>query len=195
MKNFAFIASTCALLLGGCSSTLTALRGDQDHIFDEFRTEIADLKHALHTTEVELKLLEDRFDNQEPAQKGAPAEVTSLQKKISSLEKSIDKINVDLRSLMTYANQTTTSLTQYKNQIQEIDKKLEEISKLRSTLSQISKGYTAAAEASSQSYRVKSGDSLEKIARKFQVSVESLKENNDLKSDKIVIGQELVISR
>lgn len=195
MKKVALITSTCALLLGGCSSTLTALRGDQDHVFDELRTEIADLKHALHTTEVELKLLEDRFDNQEPAQKGASADVASLQKKMSSLEKNIDKINVDLRSLMTYANQTTTSLTEYKNQIQEIDKKLEEIGKLRSTLSQFSKGYTVAAEASSQTYRVKSGDSLEKIARKFQVSVESLKENNDLKSDKIVIGQELVIAR
>jgi LysM repeat protein len=195
MKNLIVAASTCALLLGGCSSTLTALRGDQDHVFDEFRTEIADLKHALHTTEVELKLLEDRFDNQEPPQKGVSGDVASLQKKISSLEKSVDKINVDLKSLMTYANQTTTSLTQYKSQIQEIDKKLEEIGKLRSTLSQISKGYSASAETPSQTYRVKSGDSLEKIARKFQVSVESLKENNDLKSDKIVIGQELVITR
>ncbi len=194
------IALVCIPLLWGCTSTLTALRGNQDHLFEEMRTEIADLKHALHGTEVELKLLEEKFESREaeivssPSSKG---DVAALQRKIAFLEKTIDKMGVDLRSLMTYANQTTSSLTQYRDHIQEIDRKLDEVGKLRSTLTQISKSHSAPEAASSDAstnYRVKAGDSLEKIARKFHITIEVLKKDNHLSSDKIVVGQELIIS-
>jgi LysM repeat protein len=182
----------------GCTSTLTALRGNQDHhLFEEMKTEIADLKHELHGTEVELKLLEEKFENREAESISPKGDVAALQRKIVMLEKTIDKMGAELRSLMTYANQTTTSLTQYRDQIQEIDRKLGEVGKLRSTLTQISKNHSASEDApseSSKNYRVKSGDSLEKIARKFHVSIETIKRENHLSSDKIVVGQELLIS-
>jgi peptidoglycan endopeptidase LytE len=101
-------------------------------------------------------------------------------------------MGADLRSLMAYANQTTSSLSQYRDHIQEIDRKIEEVAKLRSTLTQISKTYSS--PESAPTYKVKSGDSLEKIARKHRVSVEALKRDNHLSSDKIVAGQELIIS-
>ncbi len=183
----------CTPLMWGCTSTLTALRGTNDHLYEEMKTEIADLKHALHGTEVEVKLLEERLES-----KGAEtskSDLGALQRKVALLEKTIDKMSGDLKSLMTYANQTTASLTEYRDQIQHIDKKLEEVNQLRLTLSQISKTYSHSEtpQTSSATYRVKSGDSLEKIARKFHVPVESLKRENNLSSDKIVIGQELMI--
>jgi LysM repeat protein len=183
----------CTPLMWGCTSTLTALRGNNDHLYEEMKTEIADLKHALHGTEVEVRLLEERLESKE-AETGK-GDVAALQRKIALLEKTIDKMSGDLKSLMTYANQTTASLTGYRDQIQQIDKKLDEVNKLRSTLSQISKTYSSpeAPQTSSAAYLVKSGDSLEKIARKFHVLVESLKRENNLSSDKIIIGQELMI--
>jgi membrane-bound lytic murein transglycosylase D len=42
-------------------------------------------------------------------------------------------------------------------------------------------------------YRVKSGDVLGSIARRFGVSVKELKKWNSLKSDRINIGQELTV--
>lgn len=42
-------------------------------------------------------------------------------------------------------------------------------------------------------YTVASGDSLSLIARKHQVTVQYLKEKNDLKSDTILVGQKLVL--
>lgn len=187
----------CTPLIWGCTSTLTALRGNNDHLFEEMRTEIADLKHSLHGTEVEVKLLEERLESREAENAAAgKGDIAALQRKLTLLEKTIDKMNTDLRSLMTYANQTTSSLTEYRGHIQEIDRKLEEVAKLRSTLSQISKTYSSpepSSEATSSTYRVRSGDSLEKIARKFQIPVEKLKKENNLLSDKIVIGQELNI--
>ena len=175
MKALALITT---LLLGGCTSNLTAFRGQESHLFEELKGDIADLKHTLHATEVELKLLEEKIENQELAQK-----------KIAAFEKSLDRLSGELKSLSAFATQTTTSLSQYRDHISEIDRKLSEISNLRATLSQISKSYTT----QEQTYQVKSGDSLEKIAKKFEISVETLKKNNHLTSDRIVIGQQLIV--
>jgi LysM repeat protein len=169
----------------GCTSNLVSLRGNQDHVIEELRTEIADVRHAVHGTEVEIKLLEEKLENQDAIKDDA-----SMQRKIASLEKTIEKMNGDLKSLMAYATQTTSSLTQYRDHILEIDRKLEEVTKLRSTLSQISKNHTA---QEAKRHRVKSGDSLEKIARLYSTSPEALKKENSLSSDRIIVGQELKI--
>jgi LysM repeat protein len=42
-------------------------------------------------------------------------------------------------------------------------------------------------------YKVKEGDTLEKIANDYDVTIDNIKEWNSLKSDKIIIGQELKI--
>src|SRR5579862_1408769 len=52
---------------------------------------------------------------------------------------------------------------------------------------------TGDAAGNGQSYTVKSGDSLTKIAGEFGVSVKSLRSFNSLKTDKIVVGQKLKI--
>lgn len=50
-----------------------------------------------------------------------------------------------------------------------------------------------AADAPAGGYEVKSGDSLEKIAKKFGVKIADLKSANSLSSDKIRVGQKLTI--
>jgi LysM repeat protein len=180
----------CTLLLTGCTSAFTAFRGNQEGAIDELRMEIADIKHALHGTDVEVKLLEERLEVAE-GEAAQSDETTTLKKKISALEKSVDKMSGEIRSLMNSSSQTTASLSQYHEHILTIDRKLDEISKLRSTLSHLSE--QARSYRSSVIYQVKAGDSLEKIARQNQVTVEALKRENKLSSDKIVIGQELSI--
>ena len=139
-------------------------------------------------------MLEEKFDSREAEAVSPKGDVAALQRKIATLEKTVDKMSGDLRSLMTYANQTTTSLSLYRDQIQEIDRKLSEVSKLRSTLTQMSKTYSAPEPTTTEkTYRVKAGDSLEKIARRLQITTEALKRENKLTSDKIVVGQELSI--
>ena len=49
------------------------------------------------------------------------------------------------------------------------------------------------AKAEGEIYVVEKGDVLGKVARKFKVSVAQLKKANNLKSDKILVGQKLVI--
>lgn len=181
-RAFLFLSALCC---GGCTSTLTALRGPQNSGVEEVRSELADLRHAVHGTEVEIKLLEERFENQESYQTTwVSDDVASLQKKIALLEKNLDKLTHDIRSLMAYASQTTTSLSQYKDQILELDRKIEEVPKLHSTL-----------RTSSSKYTVKAGDSLVKIAHKHHVTLDALKRENNLITDKIIVGQQLVIPK
>lgn len=52
---------------------------------------------------------------------------------------------------------------------------------------------TNGSAGSGQSYTVKSGDSLTKIAGEFGISVKALRSANSLKTDKIVVGQKLKI--
>jgi LysM repeat protein len=187
-----YFSFMCTLLLAGCTSSFTAFRGHQDSTMDDLRMEVADLKHALHATEVEVKILEERVEAAEGKATTVKIDETAdLKKKISALERSIDKINGEIRSLASYTSQTTASLSQYREQILMLDRKLDEVAKLRSTLSELSQ--SARQYESSATYRVKTGDSLEKIARKYQVSVEALKQENKLSSDKIIVGQELSI--
>jgi LysM repeat protein len=172
----------CTLLLVGCTSSFTALRGSQDSAINDLRMEIADLKHALHGTEVEVKLLEERMESAEGTLITTPTDDSAeLKRRIAVLEKNLEKFS-------NFATQTTAALTVYRQQISSIDSKLDEISKLRSTLSQLSQKPQQAS-----TYQVKPGDSLEKIARKFQISVDLLKQENNLSSDKIVVGQQLAI--
>ncbi len=186
---FVYSTLVCTLLLVGCTSSFTALRGNNDSAINDLRMEVADLRHALHGTEVEVKLLEERMEGAEGSIDNAK-ESTDLNRKISILEKNLDKLASELRALSHFSTQTTAALSSYRQQIGAIDSKLDEISKLRSTLTELSR---SASFVETASYQVRSGDSLEKIARKYQITVDALKRENNLSSDKIVVGQQLAI--
>jgi LysM repeat protein len=178
---------------------------------DELRIELDDLKHALNTTQVELRLLDERLGKQDKALTSVKgqnqgkeasslslltAQVSTLEKKVSTLERTLEKAANDLRTLSTSVNQTLSKLQNLETDLSTHDKRLEEVSKLKGTLTSISKaiGQRTTSEPSStptKSYRVKAGDSLEKIARLHHVSVDTIRKINNLSNDKIVVGQEL----
>lgn len=179
---------------------------------DELRVELDDLKHALKTTQVELNLLDERLKKQDNALtsvKGQTqgrdasslsllsAQVSSLEKKVSGLEKTLDKASNDLRTLSASVSQSLTKIQNLELDLSSHDKRLEEVSKLKGTLTSISKAISQRpsvdmpSSGSTKAYRVKAGDSLEKIARINRVSVDSIRKINNLSTDKIVVGQEL----
>jgi len=178
---------------------------------DELRLEIDDLKHALHTAHVELQLLDERLKKQDNAILGVKgqnlgkeahslsvltSQVLSLEKKISHFEKTLDKVTGDLRTLSHSANQTLAKIQSLETDLSLHDKRLDEVVKLKETLTSISKaiGQRPLPEISSSAtkpYRVKAGDSLEKIARNNHIPVDSIRKINNLPNDKIVVGQEL----
>jgi LysM repeat protein len=166
------------LLLCGCASQFAALRNDhsQDIALEELRVEVGDVKHTLHAQQVEIRLLEEKLE------KEGSSKVDALREEIALLERKITFLEKSQSHLTSHANQTSASLVQYRDQIVELDRRLE--GRARGGI-----GHTS----SSKTYKVVSGDSLEKIARLHHTTVPALKQVNHLSSDRIVVGQELQI--
>jgi LysM repeat protein len=167
---------------------------------DEFRIELDDLKHGLNAIQVEVNLLDERSkkpDRSLVQSKDSPlfsSQVVALEKKISQLEKTLEKAANDLRSLNTTTSQALSKIQELENNFISHEKRLDDVVKLKGTLASISQAISqrsAEAPSSNKTYRVKAGDSLEKISRNTHISVETLKKINHLASDKIVVGQEL----
>ncbi len=194
------------LLMASCNTHMAVLQQDKHDntvALNEMRSELADLKHALNNAQVEIQILEEQVQSQESLSKkmkpGASLPTDSrLEKRLAVLEQMQEKIHGDLKQLSSHANQTSTCLQQYSTKISEIEQNLERQrgdlkSSLKTFSSSLSTEITATSNPSSTSYKVKSGDSLEKIARNYKVSVDALKKANQLSHNKILVGQELII--
>lgn len=177
---------------------------------DELRIELDDLKYALKTTQVDLSLLDERLKKQDSSlghikthaqdkdvnsQNLLSSQINALEKKVVALEKTLEKAANDLRSLNSVLNQTLSKIQELEQSLASHEKRLDDVVKLKGTLTTISKAIhektSTEIPSSTTSYRVKAGDSLEKIARHHHTSVETIRNINHLPSDKIVIGQEL----
>ncbi len=176
----------------------------------EVQTNLDDVRHDLNCYQTEQQILDGRINSQENALlelkrqylEKQLSKIDNLFNQISVLEKKFDQLeNVnkatssDVQNLVQHANETSAALTQYREKIHEIEKtmqgqdqKFHEVSKLKNLLETLSNTHSDL-----QTYKVKSGDSLEKIAKLHDTHVEAIKRLNHLKEDLIVIGQELKI--
>ena len=192
------------LITAGCASQMaTAVQSsNQDFYVLEVQNELSEIKRQVSSHQVDLQILEEKLAKNAHAAKAPPHQnlsMTFLEKKIAELEKAQNKIISDLRELSSHANQTTSSLRQYAEKIHaceyqtaDMQERLGEIIKLKSTLSSITKAM-GNSSSSKKTHKVRSGDSLEKIARSHNTTIEEIKKLNGLTQDMILIDQELKV--
>lgn len=209
LKRFATLLFSISLLC--CLLPLQARqhRSSVDTTLDELRLELSDVKHELKGALVEINLLDERLRKQnQSSQPTSPllslkseitqlsSQIATLDRKTTQLEKLIEKVTTDLRNINTYTTQAYNQIASLEKQIALHDKRLSEISQLKGTLTSISKAISSkpSDEVTVKTYRVKAGDSLEKIARNHKTTTDTLKKLNHLQSDKIIVGQELKVS-
>lgn len=148
---------------------------------EDVRIALMDIRKAYSEQKIELELLQEKMKKSHSS--------NDLDTRIAQLEKTQEKILSDLRSLSGHANQTNHALTVLEKQVEQITEKIGEVVKLKSTLQTISKSIGS----NGKIHKVSPGDSLEKIARKYNTSVENIKQANGLQNHTIIIGQELRI--
>ena len=177
----------------------------------ELQTNLDDLRHDLNCFQTEMQILDGKIKHQEDSTQNIKqqhiekiqSKFENYSKQISSIENRLNQIDTkqkaivsDLSVISNFSNETNIALSQYKEKINELEnstvfnnKKIDEISNLKTTLLDLVKNI----KTDYFLYKVKPGDSLEKISKSNKVSVDTIKKLNDLSNDLIVIGQELKI--
>jgi len=208
-------ASLCIALLASFSSCspLRSSPNDEKHQLEltlhEVQTNLDDLRHDINCFQTEMQILDGRIKYYENALSSLKqhdlekqqakidllaAQIQTLEKKWIALEKNQSGELVDLETLSSHANETIAALAQFKGRIGELEEEIhlqnrrfDDVAKLRGHIENIAKGFTGEFKI----YRVKPGDSLEKIARAHKTAVDKIKKLNGLDQDLIVVGQEL----
>jgi len=179
---------------------------------NKVRTDIEDIKHDLNTYEIEHHILEGKLSDQEQSLSSLQrdtiesysskldavlGELSALHTDIDSVKKKQKQLLGDISELSSHSNDTTNALTQYKGKIEALEKLIEaqegkfaQIAGLKNTLNEIAEFHKA---NQYKQYVVRTGDSLEKIAKKFHTSVEEIKRINNRTNDLIIVGEEIQV--
>lgn len=202
------------LFLASCSPLKTSPNDERYQLeltLREMQTNLDDVKHDINCFQTELQILDGRIkysentlaslkqhdlEKQQAKIDQLMAQMQALEKKWLGFEKNQKHDSGELSNLSSFASETSASLTQFKARIGELEqeihsqnRKFDELAKLRGHIENLAKGVSGDFKL----YRVKSGDSLEKIARAHKTTVEKIKKYNLLEQDLIVVGQELKI--
>lgn len=196
-------------------SPLKSSPNDEKHQLElrlhEMQTNLDDVKHGINCFQTELQILDGRIkyyeqtfaslkphdlEKQQAKLDQLSLQVQALEKKWASCDKIQQKDTQELREISSHAHETTSALSQFRDRIGELEQEIlaqnrrfDELAKLKGHIESLSKGISGEVKL----YKVKAGDSLEKIARTHKISVEKIKKLNDLDHDLIVVGQELKI--
>lgn len=178
---------------------------------------LQNLSYSVNNQDQEIASLKQKIANQESVLDSMHAEVTSLIKaakesqkstsstvdtRLKAMEKNIDKLVADLKQFKKHANDSSSSFSEIQKKLEQQQEvsalQAQQIKELESALRLLASAMQAKTSGSSKvtsgsEYRVKSGDSLEKIAKDHGTTTDAIKKANNLSKDVIYPGQKLEI--
>ncbi len=177
---------------------------------------VQNMSYNISNQDKELAYLKQKIQNQESTLDSMHNEVSSLIKaakesqkstgaevstKLKGMEKNIDKLVSDLKQFKKHANETSSSFKEIQKTLaeqQEITSlQARQIKELETALRHIATALqTKASDSiidSNGMYHVKSGDTLDKIAKAHGTTIDAIKKENNLSKDIIYPGQKLQI--
>lgn len=206
-----------AILLGFSSVSAAPNNGNANPL-QQVREVVNTLRHELSNQEAELRMCEQRINNQEDTisslrqdvldtsqtlRDSIKSQTTSLFERLGSLESSNKVLASDIELLRKHANDTTAALEMCKQKFSDLDKSLQlqhqNTENLHAALKSITEALQikenvasiASVEDATKAYRVKPGDTLEKVARANKTTIKAIKELNNMRNDKIIVDQVL----
>src|SRR3990167_1081276 len=213
MRNRVPIFCLLPLLITSCAPLRTSPH-DEKHQWElklhEVQTHLDDLKHDINCFQTELQIIDGKiryYENSLVALKEQDLgkqrdhleqigkELRLLTQKWSSLEQVRTGEKEELSQLAIHANETHMALSQFKGRLQELEqsiivqnRRFEELGKIKSSLEAVAKSLKT---TTPKSHKVKSGETLEKIATLYHTKVDRIKKINNLSIDLIVLDQQL----
>lgn len=183
MTNKAFFVFLffCSQLLGAPS------RSDIQYELQNLQSELQMVFARMETQENLIATLRQEIESTLNITKG---QSSGLSGKFTDMDTASKALSKDIISLRDHFNQT----------IQQVDKLSKDVERHSKNIKQLEIAMKAIIEAcapekeiSIAGYKVKSGDSLEKIAKEHSTTPKKIKELNNLKNDNIFAGQNLVL--
>ena len=167
--------------------------------------EIRTFEHKLESFQSILEGVQDQLQDATASQKEQiKGSSNALEVKISALEAAVKGLNADLLQLKTHANESTSAIQGYKKALLDYEQRfkvqnqnIENLSAALQTILdalQIKSDTSVVSDAGLKVYKIKNGDSLDKIAKTTGVSVKEIMRINNLSSDRIVVGKTLKLS-
>lgn len=178
---------------------------------------IETLRHQVSNQEIEIRTFEERLENFHAILDGLQEQIKTaatvskdqnknlsnqVDIKIASLEAAAKGLSADIQQLKNHANETTAflevcrkALSEYEQRFKIQNQNMEHLTQAIQTVLEALQMKTDASLAGDigKTYKVKSGDSLDKIAKKHGTTVKELMRINNMNSDKIVVGKTLKI--
>ena len=174
------------------------------------------LAHRLAACETEMEMLKNSIATQEVSREALEKEVSQMLKaaresvkdaseqsgsRQKNFDKTLDKLTGDLKQLKSHCNDLSSIVNDLSKTVSNLKEGASAQALVVKELEQAMRGLTLAlggkgtvkGDGSGAIHVVRSGDSLEKIARQYGMSISELKELNNLKSTTIRTGQELLV--
>lgn len=158
------------------------------------------LKNSISTQEQSREALEKEVSGLLRATRDSLTESRDRSSQQSkSIEGTLEKLTTDLKQLKTHSNELSSTVNELSKTLQNMKESAQQQGQAIRELEQAMRSITLAmggkgtTNGKATTYAVKSGDSLEKIARAHGMTLNEIKELNSLKSTTIRPGQELQV--
>jgi LysM repeat protein len=208
------LASCSTMLSGAPAPTYSPyLREINDHVAElryqvaNSDTELSILREKLETQErIAEALFREQTQNQKQVQDSIKAKATLLEQRLSAVENALPLLHGDITALKAHLDRQNSGIGAMQNKVNSLEELLKQQVASTQLLQQAMQTLTTAMQQESAalpkeysdgntSYSVREGDSLGKIARQHGIGVKALKDANSLTSDRIRVGQMLLIPK
>jgi chromosome segregation ATPase len=207
MKRLLFLVP---LLFASCSTVSTSSSSEKERMevaIHKIRTDLEEMKCDLGTCQMELHILEGKMTNHEDHVASIRDEtldahdrqlqqflqkIKLLDKKLTQVTKKQTDIYHQLQDVSKHSGDMHLALAEYQDKFNSLESfmhdqrvAIHEMQRMKEDLTSLFDSQTV--------HVVQAGESLDKIAEKYQVSVDEIKKANHIRSDLLMTGQHLVI--
>lgn len=165
----------------------------------QLKYSIGNIRNEVDNHESQIQMFDQRLNHQEIAIESLREELYKKGTHTSTglSETKLNAIVDDIKKMRSHAKDLTEAIQQSQKRIAHVEQAIEQqglnIKNLQAAVKSVLEAFDIKDPAEPEFYQVKSGDSLDKIARRYKTTIQTLKDLNGLKNDRIRVGQKLKV--